>query len=143
MGANRANQLHIARRSGVVRFISSRLSGRAACLLRTFVGPPSKAHARDALMDRLLIDVAKNRIDLQVANTMGTSKQVDWTMVGRSDLGGEDRFSVIRGSGDNFVGTGTYIGSPTIITLKNGLLRWLSFNDNGENSDETIYRCQR
>jgi hypothetical protein len=94
-------------------------------------------------MDRLLIDVAKNRIDLQVANTMGTSKQVDWTMVGRSDLGGEDRFSVIRGSGDNFVGTGTYIGSPTIITLKNGLLRWLSFNDNGENSDETIYRCQR
>ena len=66
----------------------------------------------------------------------------DWTMVDRAVVQ-TDRFSVVQGEGDNFVGTGTNLGNPTIITFKNGLLRWLTFNDNGIKTTETTYLCRR
>jgi hypothetical protein len=93
-------------------------------------------------MDHLVVDLVKNRVDLQVANSMGTSRQVDWTLMDHSAVQ-TDRFVVIQGIGDNFVGVGTYAGSPTILTFKDGVLRWLTFTDSGVKTAETIYRCQR
>jgi hypothetical protein len=103
-----------------------------------FVGPPENSGRREAAVDRVVIDYEARQINFQVAKTMGTKEQLDWTLKDRKEY--DDQFN-IRKSGDEFVAMGTVGGLPTMVTFKRKMLRWTTFTSRGDVDIDTTYRC--
>jgi hypothetical protein len=104
-----------------------------------FVGPPENSGRREAAVDRVVLDYEARRIDFQVAKTMGTKDQLDWTLMDRKEY--DDQFNIRKSSDGEFVGMGTYAGLPTMVTFKRKALRWITFTSRGDVDIDVLYRC--
>jgi hypothetical protein len=105
-----------------------------------FLGPPENRGRREAAVDRVVVNYEARQIDFQVAKTMGTKEQLDWTLKDRKEY--DDQFN-IRKSADEFVGMGTVGGLPTMVTFKRKVLRWITFTSRGDVDIDVLYRCIR
>jgi len=106
-----------------------------------FLGPPENSGRREAAVDRVVVNYEARQIDFQVANTMGTKDQLDWTLKDRKEY--DDQFNIRKSSADEFIGMGTFAGLPTMVTFRSKALRWVTFTRRGDVDIDVSYRCRR
>jgi hypothetical protein len=104
-----------------------------------FVGPPENSGRREAAVDRVVVNYEARQIDFQVAKTMGTKEELDWTLKDRKEY--DDQFNIRKSSDDEFVGMGTVGGLPTMVTFKRKALRWVTLTSRGDVDIDMLYRC--
>jgi hypothetical protein len=104
-----------------------------------FVGPPENSGRREAAVDRVVVNYEARQIDFQVAKTMGTKEQLDWTLKDRKEY--DDQFNIRKSSADEFVGMGTVGGLATMVTFRRKALRWITFTSRGDVDIDVLYRC--
>ena len=131
---------HLVILSTVFLTVISPLAAEPIAFECKFVSSEGNTKEREKAIDRIVVDLEADKIELMVSRTMGTSSEINWKFENRTQT--DDQFHIRRAGFQNeIIGTGTYIGDPTILYMRQNIFSWISITY-GEMT-WTKYACKR